>query len=642
MLQNIRDRSQGWFSTVIIGIICLTFVLWGAHSFIGSGTSHRDAINIDGVGISQTQIDAAYERLRHQQQLQLGGAFTPSPDLEKQLKQQALNQIISTHILSKAARDEGLEFTLAQAVALVESVPAFQENGHFSMQRFQQMLQNILYTEQGFFDNLRTAMLINEVRVGVNNSAFALPYEVDTAIQLVNQKRNFSYLIIPASKFLAQVKPTETAISDYYQQHQAQFKTPEQISLEYVTLNLDDFKKAIRVSDAELKQYYQDNVNSYTTPQRWQVAQILVHLPSTATSEQIKQAQTRANDLAKRANEPNADFTKLAQEFSDDFVTAKNGGQLGWISAEQLDPKLAIELANKKTTGVLTAPIQTKQGFAIIKVLGYADAKVSPFNEVRSRLEQNLLQQKAEQQYAEASEKLSNAAFASNDSLNTPAKMLNLPIKATQLFTADGKGSQQDQALLNNPKILTTAFSNDVLKSGNNSALIELDSGHAIILRVKQHQEAAVKPLITVKPLIVEQLKNSMAQQQAQQLGTSMLAKIRQNISANALAKQEKLSWVNKTNVGRYEAKVNPEILRTAFHLTAPTANKVSSIGLQLQNGDYALLLLTSVNAGVINNQDITQQRIFNSQIANSLGQLDYALYVQGLFHRAKIDKAQD
>lgn len=543
MLQNIRDRSQGWFTTLIIGLVCLTFVLWGAHSFIGSGSSHHDAVTINGAGIAQSQVNAAYERLRQQQQLQLGAAYTPSPELEKQLKQQALNQLISTEILSAAAREQGFGFSVAQAVALVESVPAFQVNGHFAPERFQQMLQNILYTEQSFFDHLRTAMLINQVRVGINNSAFALPTEINQAIQLVNQKRDINYLIIPSHQLLAQAKPTEAAITDYYQQHQAEFKVPEQVSIEYIELSLPELKKTVHLSDAELRQYYQENINNYQVPAH----------------------------------------------------------------------------GNLKT------------------------AKTLDFAQVKNQLVQNLTQQKAEQLFADQSEKLNNAAYASNNSLAEPAKQLKLAIKSSQLFSADGVGSKQDAALLRHAKVLAAAFSDDVLKAANNSNLIELDAEHAIVLRVKQHQAATVKPLSAVHAQIANKLQHTIAEQKAQQLGDQLLAKIQQGAIVEQLSKTNKLSLTEIKNIGRYDAKVNPQILRTAFRLATPLTGKFSSAGVALQNGDYALVLVSAVHPGMIGaHQNLdSQQRIFNNQLVNSLGQLDYALYVQDLFQHAKIERSE-
>ena len=58
---------------------------------------------------------------------------------------------------------------------------------------------------------------------------------------------------------------------------------------------------------------------------------------------------------------------------------------------------------------------------------------------------------------------------------------LNLKIQTTPLFTRNGTKEE----ITANPNIIAAAFSNDVLKDGNNSDVIELKNGNLVIPRIR-------------------------------------------------------------------------------------------------------------------------------------------------------------
>ena len=88
MLQTIRDRSQGWLAGAIIGIVCVAFAFWGVHCYFmgGTGTPAEVVAKVGGKPIHQSELNATYQRLRQQQQMQLGAAFVIDQKMETQLK----------------------------------------------------------------------------------------------------------------------------------------------------------------------------------------------------------------------------------------------------------------------------------------------------------------------------------------------------------------------------------------------------------------------------------------------------------------------------------------------------------------------------------------------------------------------------
>ena len=360
MLQSIREKSQGWLTWVVVSLVSVAFVGFGVKSYLQNADTHFVA-KVNGSEISQEQLNATYERLRQQRQIQLGAAFASNPQLDAQLKNQALNQIIVSMILSHAASKQGFRVTENEVDNTLANMPIFQVNGQFSRDRFREVLNNTLFTESSFLSALNKDLLISQVQTAYTSSAFALPNEVNELIRLVGQKRDIGYFILPKETFLKNVHLPETESQAYYQQNQSQFSSPEQVSVDYLELSLPEIAKSLHFSNSEIQQFYDENKDSFTQPARWKLARILIHIPGQATAQQISDAQTKINTLSQRL-QSGEDFTLLAEQFSEDTSAASQGGPLGWVTRGNITPELEQALLALKP-GEVSSPIKTKDGW---------------------------------------------------------------------------------------------------------------------------------------------------------------------------------------------------------------------------------------------------------------------------------------
>jgi peptidyl-prolyl cis-trans isomerase D len=633
MLQSIRDKSQGWLAWTIVILLCIAFGTWGVHSYLEGGINNNEAAKVNGQEIPATVLNSAYERLRQQRQMQMGADFSLSPSAEASLKQQALQQLIMSNILTHAAISNGFRVTDDQVSEALLRIPAFQIDGQFSRDRFQEILGSLLYNENQFLDDMRAQMLVNQMQGGFVNSEFALPNEVNTAIKLVNQKRDISYLIVPNSRFTKEIQVKDADIRQYYQQHQAEFQSPEQVSVNYLMLSLPAIKAGLHFDQTKLQQYYEDNIDSYMSPQKWHVTHILAKVPAQATAEQIAAAQTKINNIAKQIT-AGKDFSELAHEYSDDTVSAAKGGELDWYTQGTFDPAFEKAVTNLKNVGDVTAPVKTRYGYSIIKLLAIQKPQAIPFAQAQAQVQSALAQQQAEQIFADANDKLSNLTYANPNTLDIAAKALGLPIQSSNLFSRDGDKS----GITANPKVIAAAFSSDVLLQNNNSDVITIDPNMSLVLRIKRHKAAALMPFDEVQALIKDKLAAQFAKQKAKELGQQILIALQDNpASANAIANQYSLNWQTDNNAGRYDSRVDAAILHQAFAIPRPVNNKPSLAGFDLPSGDYSIISLNGVTDGAIPPAGNIQLRVFQEEIENTLGHIDYELYVRNLLNHAKI-----
>ncbi len=636
MLQNIRERAQGWIAWTVIIFICATFALWGIHSYLNvtknSAAKNNAVAKVNNNNIEQGQLNTVYERMRQQEQMQLGADYTNNPIIETRLKKQALNQLIMSDILSQAAIKDGYRISDRQIDAAILKMPAFQIDGVFSKDRFQEILSSTLYTQEAFFADLYRALLISQVQSGFVESGFVLPSDIERAVRLVNQRRSLSYLIIPLTKFLQESPASEEAAMAFYRANQDKFAVPEQIKVAYLELSVPEISAKLQFDEPTLHQFYKDNLNAFTKPERWHVAHILVKVPQDASRAQVEAAQEKINDLLDKIN-TGQNFSGLAEKYSDDVLSAQQGGTLAWMNRGTLDPQFEQAVSGLKI-GEVSTPIRTKYGFHLIKLLSTQRAEIQPFNKVKRQVQAALAQQKAEQILATESDKLSSLTYANPNTLSVAAQALNLPVKTTEFFTHDGAR----EGMASNPKFVAASFSSDVMRN-NNSDVIPISGQKLVVLRIQERIPATTKPFQEVKDKILLQLKMKEAQKRAIELGQTILKEIKAGKNREQIAADYHLNWVTRQDVGRFASTVNPLILSETFRLAKPTADKISARGITLPGGGFSVLVVTEVHDGHFNkqgNMDM-EKRIFQQQLENKNGQVDYQLYVHNLLNRAKV-----
>jgi len=637
MLQFIRDKSQGWLAWTIVIAICCVFALWGVHSYLYGSAAQSVVAKVNRVKITRQQLDVVYNQMRRQQQLQLGANYSPSAQTSSLLKKMALQSIISSIVLNKAAKSDGFRVAPELVETLLAKMPIFQVNGVFSQALFEQFVNNLSFSTDSYLAQLKNSILLDQIKSGIMNTAFVLPQEVERTIQLINQKRSFNYVIIPINRFFSNIKITRDMIESYYHNNLDDFKLSEKVSIQYLQLSITDLMRKINPTSAQLKDFYTNNLVSYTKPKRWRLAGILIATPSHATKKQIKQAQQKLNLVTTKMKQ-HVNFATLAKQYSDDLRTAKKGGEWPWMTEAQLPADLKAALLSLKKSGDVSMPIKITQGYFILKLLQIKPQQVVPYNAVKNKVLQIYKQQRAEQRFADLRDQLANITYEHPESLQQAAKQLSLSIHTTSLFTKDGG----KQGITKNPRVIAAAFNDDVLNQHNNSDPVDLSDNMVMILRIKHHIPASVKKIAEVQSQIMNKLRKQQAAKKAEDLGNVILNDLQAGKTLNYVASKYKLNWRKVTSAGRHAKGIDTNILSVAFNIMHTAKKNAAAVtGLSLPSDNYAIVALTGIKDGNIKQLSASQRHVFQETAVRKLGLLEYQLYVAGLIKKAKIKKMQ-
>ena len=619
MLQDIRDKSQGWIAKTLIGGIGVLLMLTGYQTIFNhrSSTTDETAAEVNGEKITVTELNESLNAQRQRMIHELGPQFDPSILDDPQWKKQVLEGLIRQRLLMQDARHSGLVVTDRDVKERITQATAFQVNGKFDPKLYVQTVRQMGYpSPQQFIERLKNNLTLSQLQAGIAATEFATDAEVKAMADLQGQTRDIAVQTLSTDP--NSITVSDDDISHYYQEHGADFTVPEQVVVEYLELKKQNFAKPVQISDEKLHELY-SNVSA--APEQRRAAHILIAVGKDGDADKAK---AKIEAIRKRL-EQGEDFAKLAKETSEDKGSAANDGDLGYATEMDYDPEFAKALFALNKPGEISQPVRTSYGWHLIKLLDVKPGVKPSFESVRDSLAEQYRNQEAQRKLLNASRAMEDAAFESSD-LSQPAEDLGLKVQTSPPFGRDG-----GTGIAAAPQVVRAAFGDDVLQDGNNSALIEPDPNTALVLRVKEHHQPKQKPLEQVQADIRKLLIKQKTRQASKERGEKLIAQLQaQGPGASADA------WHNHKAIGRQQTDLDPAITYKAFAMPRPEAGKASYAGVSLHNGDYAVIRLNKVNepTAPLGKQETDQLR---QQLAASDGQRDFMAYYQGLHDSAKI-----
>lgn len=599
MLDKMREGAQGATAKIIIVVIILSFALAGVSSYLG-GSNVDVAVVVNGEEISKTTVDQAYQNERARLEQQYGEQFdllASTPDFNQQIRQQAMQTVISERLLTQAIKDMGLRIGDEQVKQEMRDMPEFQVDGKFNNEQYLSLLRRASYTPAQFSESVKQDLARRQLLTMVLGSEFSLPMEVEQANRLQAQKRIAKILTVKTSDFADTDPISEQEISTYYENNSDLFQTSEQVSVNYVVLDGSLLADQVTVSSAELETYYDMHASEYQRSEKRKVAHILLLGDTKAAQEK---AQTILAEL-----ENGADFAQLVAENSEDTYSAKNDGELDWFERGVMDPAFddaAFELTEEEP---LSDIVKSEFGYHIIKLVDIQESKTLPLSEVTTQVENAAKQDKINDLYYELQQRLSEVAFEMPDNLDEAAKVLGGEVQHTELFSAE----EAPEPLADNA-VLKIVFDRDFREDRMNSELIELSENKAIVVHINSYEAAALKPLADVSEQITEQLQAEKADKNTEEFVKSLIVKLNAQESVEDILTEKKLAFSEPLTFARNDRELDYLVLQAVFKLAKPAAQQASYDWVTTTTGDYSLIELNSVQEldPEVNNSDDLQQ----------------------------------
>jgi peptidyl-prolyl cis-trans isomerase D len=614
MLTRIREKAQGAFAWGILIVICVPFALWGIQNYIDTG-KEAPVATVGDKDFYQRDVNRAYEQ--YSQTLQ-GRAID-----EQALKAQALDKLIKDEVLLQYVHSEGLVASDDTAREFIKSLAYFQVDGKFNDKQYKALLSSQRIPSGEFVNRIKNALIMEQFQRSIIDSGFTTQYDVENFFKIQNQQRDVSYVTIAVPRLSEQL--SEEEIASYYQQHQDLYQTPEQLSVEYIELSLEEIAKTVAVTDDKLKAFYEEHKDEYSTPERRKISHILFAInDKTDEKTALDKALKVKQELASK------DFAVVASEVSDDKLTAKTGGDLGLFTPGVME-KPFEDAASALKVREVSNPVKSAFGYHLIKVTELIPGDMKPFDAVKEDVKKAYQKAQAETVFYGSGETLTEMSYENPDNLQTVAEALGVTVRKSALFTRD-KGAD----IANEQKIREAAFSEEVLK-GNNSTPVELGADRLVVLRLLEHKPAATLGLNEVKQEVVAVILKDKAKQQTVEKARQIKSRLQAGESIESIAAENKLEVKKSTEITRRKNELPEQLSEVIFKAPKPVGGKTTVLTTALPSGEQVIVSLSKVKEGVMSEEDKKQLELAKKNIAKAFGQTEFNGVVSSLQAEADI-----
>ncbi|MEQ6917375.1 SurA N-terminal domain-containing protein [Halomonas aquatica] len=599
MLQSIRDRSRSWGAKIIIGAVVVTMALFGVESLVGLiGNSGDEVAKVNGEPITRQQLELEVQRAIRSGQV--------PPDQERALRAEMLDMLITDRLLIQYAEEGGLHVSEQQLDQLIVTLPEFQDQqGRFDRDLFRNRLASAGFTPLSFRRQLSVDVKRQQVQQGLAASDFTLEEERERLAALQRQTRSFRHHALVEEDLASLPEIDEQDLQAYYDAHEAEYRRPEQVKVNYVVLDRQEMANEAEVSEDALREAWQ--TGSAGADRR------VSHIMATFGGERSREeALARLEQVQSRLAE-GEDFADLAAEVSDDDSTSDTGGDLGVISRGffgEAFENAAFSLGQGEVSDI----VETDNGLHLIKV---TELDRPSFEESRDQLRRELAIDQVDDAFNERAQRLIDDSFAADD-LASVADELGLVLQQS-----DWLGRDATDGVLSEPGVMEQAFSGDVLEEGYNSEVIELDEDRRLVLRVAEHRDATTLPLAEVRNGVEAAVREAKIREALVELAAERVQGLR-------AGEPLEIDWQQAESVSRQGGtSLSDALVQAAFRLPHPQG-EAPVYGHAVDGERVVLIALDRVQAGESNVQ-------VEAFVANMAERLRAQSAIQGL-----LDKLRD
>ena len=477
-------------------------LMFTSGAFLGDIARQQTVGEVGDLNIPRSEFTAQYQSLAERYRSDSGNDTIPN-NIHQYIVQQVQNNLLSFYLINAAAKSKGIRAPDAVVAKTIREIPDFQDDdGRFDIDLYEEHVHDRRYYQE------RVRNSVNNEPLFKTTAAFPIS-DIRAALSaLRRQKRTVDETTI-AGEILTAILPeltpniTTEDINQYYQNNIAEFTITEEADFEYFITSLSDFAATVTVSKDDTAAAYEEYLSEWDDQRRMQVRHIYLEDSDTAT--EIYNLAVAAPD----------DFAELAKQHSQDAGSAADGGMLGIVTDGDLPEELNETLLTM-TAGQIEPPIETDDGFSILKLDSLINSTPPPLEEVKAQMRERAKRTAARDSFEEKAEELSELALLEIGSLQNVAAAAGVSVSiaaAVQRNPTDNPAPFDDEA------VLIDAFDSQVTDDRENSSPIPFGDDSYLFVRALRHQPAGITPLQTVSSDITDTLR-------AQLLATALHTRI--------------------------------------------------------------------------------------------------------------------
>ena len=576
MLQEMRKFAKSKFASILLGVLALSFVSWGAGDWLVNRTNTAVA-TVGGTKIEQTIFQRDYSNTLSRLGQERGKAISPDEARKENLPNRLLQDSIDRTVLDNIVRQLNLTAGDALVSASIQAIPAFAgPTGIFDRPTFLQRISSLNYSEKGFIELVRQDMARNQLVHAVEGG-----YEIPPAYALAlfayyTEVRAADYIVVGAKALGPIAPPTDAVLEAYVKAHADKFSTPEYRDVTYAWITPDDVMGEVKVTDEQIKQAYDANLEKFITPEKRELQQL-----------------NYANEAAAKAAYAKLKAGQTVEQAAAALGEKPEDINLGELVEEDMEPAIGAEQAKavfKLPQGGMTEPLKTTSGgWAIVRVSKLTPGTTKTLDEAKDELHKTIAQELAQSKIVD----IANAyTDASSGGLNLREAAEKAGMHVAHITAMDANGLAPDGSKTSapdDPEFRKLVFEAEVGEEGDPRPL----KTGTYVIGVNGLVPPKLKPLSEIRTAAVEawtaEQRAILLRKKAEELAA--MANKDKSLDKAAKSIHAKLEVSPGLNRRTSDETFSPELIAALFDAMPGEA----VFGPKGASGDYVIARVTGI-----------------------------------------------
>ena len=547
MLDSMRKHASGPVAKVLIGILIISFGVWGIAGAL-SGIGTNTVAQVGNSEISVAAFDRAYRRELQSVSQQVGTQVTPDQARAFGLPNQVLARLVTEAALDDQAERLSLGVSQDTLVKEIAADPSFKgPAGTFDRAYFVQVLRANGLNEDDYVMERRNVERRKQIADSISGGA-TMPTVLAEALHIYQtEARTIRYLVLPASLITDVGEPTVEQLTTFYNDHKADWRRPELREIALLSVSPEDVARPSDIDDAAAQKAYDADKAQYSTPEARHVYQLIFSDQSTA-------------EAAAASLKGGATFDSVVEGAGKKLVDT----DLGVVTRDKLIDAKVAEAAFALPSGGTSDVVVGSFGPVLLKVTDITPATVQPFDSVKAEIKKNLALSAARNDIGNLRDAIEDAR-AGGSTLQEIATKNKLAVRT---ITVDQSGNGADGTpvadLPTKDALLKAAFESDV---GIDNPY--LNNGDGVVwYAVTSIDPAHDRPLEEVKDKVAAAWKQATIAEHLVAKAKDTAARIGKGETLDAIADQLKLTVetdANQTRGSKPPADFSTDALKAAF-----------------------------------------------------------------------------
>ncbi|MFD1333279.1 SurA N-terminal domain-containing protein [Methylopila musalis] len=531
MLQLLRKGAAGWVAKVFLGVLVLSFAVWGVADVFRTGGSANVAASVGEQQIPLETFRRAYQGELRRLSEEAKRPITPEIARMAGLGDRVLNNLINEAALDESVRAFGLSVSDDEVAREITGDPIFRgPTGGFDRAQFNSILANNNLREQDYVLLQRGFTSRRQITDALTDGVQAPAVLREAVHAFESESRTLSYLTLQQEAPAAVPAPSEAQLKSFYEEHKASFAAPEYRKLATLTLDAAAIAASKQIPEAQLRAYYDENHPRYVTAEKRSIEQIAYPslADAKAASDRIKAGGLFEQEMIARKITPQDAF-------------------LGDLTKAQMFDKKIADVAFALQPNAVSEPVEGAYATVLLRVTGVQQQQVRRFEDVRNDIRKVLAETQARDELRSRHDAIDEARLG-GQTLAEIAKAQNLTLRTIDAVDASGldPAGKPITGLATQADVLKAAFEAQV--GSENPAVA---TGEAYVWHdVLQVSPARDRTFEEAKPLAETRWREEQARKRLATRADQIIAELTGGKTLEQVAQAQKLE-VDQTETTR-------------------------------------------------------------------------------------------